>query len=44
MRKIKKKPYEEEKARLYNYVIQPSDRRTDLTDAIDLIPNFNEKI
>ena len=38
--KNKKKLYEEDDD--YNYVIQPSDRRIDLTDAIKLILDFNE--
>ena len=36
----KDKLYEEDDFR--NYVIQPSDRRMDLIDAIDLILEFNE--
>ena len=28
----------------YDYVIQPSSRRVDLIDTIELILNFNEKI
>ena len=36
----KDKLYEEDDFR--NYVIQPSDRRMDLVDAIDLILEFNE--
>ena len=39
--KNKDKLYEEDDSR--NYVIQPSDRRIDLIDAIDLILEFNEE-
>ena len=39
--KNKDKIYEEDESR--NYVIQPSDRRIDLIDAIDLILEFNEE-
>ena len=39
--KNKDKIYEEDDSR--NYVIQPSDRRIDLIDAIDLILEFNEE-
>ena len=38
--KNKDKLYEE---KMDDYVIQPSDRRIDLRDAIDLILNFNEE-
>ena len=38
--KNKDKLYEE---KMGDYVIQPSDRRIDLRDAIDLILNFNEE-
>ena len=31
------------KEKMGDYVIQPSDRRIDLRDAIDLILNFNEE-
>ena len=37
-----KKLYEEDDS--YNYVIQPSKRRIDLIDAINLILDFNETI
>ena len=40
--KNKKKLYEEDDS--YNYVIQPSEWRVDLIDAIKLILNFNETI
>ena len=39
--KNKDKLYEEDDSR--NYVIQRSDRRIDLIDAIDLISEFNEE-
>ena len=39
--KNKDKLYEEDDSR--NYVIQPSNRRIDLIDAIDLILEFNEE-
>ena len=35
---------EEETSYGYDYVIQPSDRRTDLIDAIKLILDFNKTI
>ena len=39
--KNENKLYEEEKTRPYNYVIQPSNRRVDLLDAVNLILDFN---
>ena len=42
---MKKKIYEECEASYgYDYVIQPSSRRVDLIDAIELILGFNETI
>ena len=39
----KEKLYEEDKM-CYHYVIQPNDRRINLTDAINLILDFNKTI
>ena len=39
-----KEEEEEETSYGYDYVIQPSDRRTDLIDAIKLILDFNKTI
>ena len=45
IKKNKKKIYEEGKTSPFNYyVIQPSDRRTDLLNSIDLVLDFNEKM
>ena len=42
--KNKEKLHEQEETRpFYDYVIQPSDRRNNLIDAINLILGFNEK-
>ena len=41
--KNKEKLHEEDET-IYNYVIQPSERRVDLIDAIKLILDFNETI
>ena len=42
---IKKKLYEKDETSPFNdQVIQPSDRRIDLFDVINLILDFNEKI
>ena len=42
--KSKEKRYEEdEMGPFYDYVIQPSDRRNNLIDAINLILDFHEK-
>ena len=42
--KNKGKLHEQEETRpFYDYVIQPSDRRNNLIDAINLILDFNEK-
>ena len=42
--KSKEKRYkEDETGPFYDYVIQPSDRRNNLIDAINLILDFNEK-
>ena len=43
--KNKEKPYEEDgTGSFYDYVIQPSNRRNNLIDAINLILDFNETI
>ena len=43
--KNKEKPYEEDgTGPFYDYVIQPSNRRNNLIDAINLILDFNETI
>ena len=41
LKKIKKKSYEQKED---DYVIQPSNQRNNLIDAIDLILDFNESI